>query len=202
MRWLYNLLYRYTTPPWVTGPREELVRLVEQKHLLPGRALDLGCGVGDNALFLAKHGFDVTGVDFSPPAIARAKQKVKAENAAVLFLVDDLTHLTHVSGKFDVLVDYGTFDDLALEQRAAYLDTVLSLCKPTTVFLLWCFEWKLRWWERLIARLFDHAAALEPGEIQDLFGGYFNIERLPPNQPTDTPAKSATYLMSARRQTT
>ena len=63
MKLFYNLWYRHGTPPWVSGPRPELVDLVTNGVLPPGRAIDLGCGVGDNAIFLAQHGFTVTGIE-------------------------------------------------------------------------------------------------------------------------------------------
>ena len=112
MRLLYHLWYRHGTPPWVGGPRQELVRLVTDGTLTPGSALDLGCGVGDNAIFLAQHGFTVTGVDFADAAIERARAKAHDDGVDVSFIVDDVTHLRQVSGPFDLLVDYGTLDDL------------------------------------------------------------------------------------------
>jgi SAM-dependent methyltransferase len=61
MRLGYDVWYRFGTPPWVGDARSELVELVGSGVLAPGRAIDLGCGVGDNAIFLARHGFEVTG---------------------------------------------------------------------------------------------------------------------------------------------
>ncbi len=55
---------RHFRAPWEIGPREEQVGLVEDGALTPCRAVDLGCGTGANAIFLAQHGFEVTGVDF------------------------------------------------------------------------------------------------------------------------------------------
>lgn len=77
MKLAYNLWYRHGTPPWVIGPRRELVQLVTDGTLTPSRAIDLGCGVGDNAIFLAQHGFTVTGIDFAPAAIDRARRKAR-----------------------------------------------------------------------------------------------------------------------------
>ena len=77
MKAFYELWYRFGTPPWVGQARPELVELVESGELLPGRAIDLGCGEGDNAIFLAQHGFQVTAVDFSPAAIDKAKAKAR-----------------------------------------------------------------------------------------------------------------------------
>jgi ubiquinone/menaquinone biosynthesis C-methylase UbiE len=64
MKWFYELMYRYIKVPWDIGPRSELVEMVESGRIKPGRAIDLGSGTASNSLFLAEHGFDVTGVDF------------------------------------------------------------------------------------------------------------------------------------------
>lgn len=77
MKLAYNLWYRHGTPPWVGEPRRELVQLVTDGTPTPGRAIDVGCGVGDNAIFLAQHGFTVTGIDFAPAAIDRARRKAR-----------------------------------------------------------------------------------------------------------------------------
>jgi cyclopropane fatty-acyl-phospholipid synthase-like methyltransferase len=149
MKIFYDLWYRFGTPPWVGQARPELVELVTLGEMQPGRAIDLGCGEGDNAIFLAQHGFQVTGVDFSRAGIAKAKVKARGAGADVDFMIDDLTGLAGVKGQFDLLVDYGTFDDLSTKDRAAYVDQVTALAKAGAKFLLWCFEWELKGWERV-----------------------------------------------------
>ncbi|MEW5990370.1 MAG: methyltransferase domain-containing protein [Chloroflexota bacterium] len=104
MRAFYDAWYRWGSPPWIGPPRPELVRLVDDGALAPGRAIDLGCGVGDNAIFLARRGFEVTAVDFAPSAVARARANAREAGVAVDFLVDDLTRLRRVHGEFDLLV--------------------------------------------------------------------------------------------------
>jgi cyclopropane fatty-acyl-phospholipid synthase-like methyltransferase len=153
MRAVYNAWYKYGTPPWAGSARDELVRLVQDGRLAPGRAVDLGCGEGDNAIFMAQHGFDVTAVDFAPAAINKAKAKAQKVGASVEFLVDDLTNPSHLNGTFDVLVDYGTFDDLTARQRDAYLEHVIPLARPGAKFLMWNFEWEAHAWERLVWKL-------------------------------------------------
>ncbi|NIN65924.1 MAG: methyltransferase domain-containing protein, partial [Anaerolineae bacterium] len=71
----YEFGYRYFRMPWELGPREELVGLVESGRIAPCRAIDLGCGTGSNAIFLAQHGFEVTGVDFAASAIEKARRR-------------------------------------------------------------------------------------------------------------------------------
>ena len=50
-------------PPWDAGPRQALVNLVESGRLKPGRLIELGSGAARNAIYFAKKGFEVTGVD-------------------------------------------------------------------------------------------------------------------------------------------
>jgi SAM-dependent methyltransferase len=200
---LYELGYRYFRMPWDMGPREELVELVESGHIAPCRAIDLGCGTGSNAVFLVQHGFQVTGVDFASSAIAKARRKAEATGVRVNFVVDDLTNLQKVKSTFDFLVDYGTLDDLRPKDRDLYLSSVLSLTHPGSRFLLWCFEWSLRWWEQLLLRglSFFGAVTLEPGEADRRFSEYFEIERIAGEaNRSGWPPGYAAYLMT-RKQT-
>lgn len=105
------MIYRYFRAPWDIGARKELVSLVTSGKIEPGKAIDLGSGTASYCIFLAEHGFDVTGVDYSPTAIRNARRKARDAKVEVNFIVDDLTDLQEVKGNFDLLVDYGTLDD-------------------------------------------------------------------------------------------
>ena len=121
----------------------------------------------------------MTGVDFASSAIAKDEEKAKSAGVDVNFIVDDLTDLSQIEGSFDLLVDYGVFDDLSPEDRRKYVKTVLSVSHSGTRFLLWSFEWKLLWWERFLFRLLPFAhITLEPGEVHQYFGEYFKIKRI------------------------
>ena len=62
--------------PWDSGtPEPMLIELVESRAIEPGRTLDVGCGTGTNAIYLAQHGFDVVGVDVSRIAVETARAK-------------------------------------------------------------------------------------------------------------------------------
>jgi SAM-dependent methyltransferase len=174
-KFLYSWGYRYFRAPWDGGePRTELVELVESGRIQPCKAIDLGSGTGWNCIFLAQHGFEVTGVDFAAGAIELGRKRAAEAGVAVKFVEDDLTDLRHVTGPFDLLVDYGTLDDLVPKDRELYLQNVLPLTRPGGLFLLYCFEWEPRWWVRLFAARLG--IAMNPGEIERLLGEYFEIE--------------------------
>src|SRR5713101_9010568 len=140
-------MYRFGAP-WEIGPREELVGLVESgaltpEALPPGRAIDLGCGSGANSVFLAEHGFETVGVDFSRKALEKARRLAgeRGVTGRARFVEGDLTatSIPGVEGPFDLLVDYGTLDDLRGDKRRAMAATAKRLSRPGGKFLLWCF---------------------------------------------------------------
>lgn len=195
MKLFYELGYRYFKMPWDIGPRKELVELVESGRLRPGRAIDLGSGTASNAIFLAQNGFEVTGIDFAPAAIEKGGKMAKEAGVDVEFNVDDLTDLRTVKGPFDLLVDYGTLDDLNSSDRALYIRNVIPLTQPGSFFLLYVFEWELSWWERFV----PIGQAFEPGEVQVIFGKYFEIEMIASEQRSSGfPRGYAVYLMTRK----
>jgi SAM-dependent methyltransferase len=175
MKLFYEIIYRYFRAPWDIGAREELVALVDSGRIKPCRAIDLGCGTGANAIFLAQQGFDVTGVDFAEAAIEKARVRAKEAGVQAEFIVDDLTNLRHVSGTFDFLLDYGVLDDLRLPQREPYVENMLALTHSRSQYMLWGFEYPLRWWERFLP-FYD--IPFSAGEIEQRFGPYFEIEKI------------------------
>lgn len=197
MKWFYEILYRRFRAPWDIGPRVELVQLVESGRLKPCRVLDLGSGTASNCVFLAQHGFDVTGVDFAQSAVELGRKRAREAGVNVNFVQDDLTNLQNVRGTFDLLVDYGTLDDLRPSQRDLYLKNILPLTHAGTQFVLFCFEWTPRWWER--GFIFDGLAML-PGEVKRRFGKYFEIEEIAREKPdySKYPPGTAVYLMAKK----
>jgi 2-polyprenyl-3-methyl-5-hydroxy-6-metoxy-1,4-benzoquinol methylase len=81
------------TPPWDIGrPQKEIIRVTEDGEI-SGRVLDVGCGTGENALYLAGLGFDVWGTDAVPSAIGKAKEKAKKRGITVGRVPYQLKHL-------------------------------------------------------------------------------------------------------------
>src|SRR5205809_7658578 len=76
---VWDVHYRSDKPPWETGrPSEELKRVIAEQGIRPCRVVELGCGTGINAIWLAQQGFDVMALDFSPLAIAKAQKRAAA----------------------------------------------------------------------------------------------------------------------------
>lgn len=199
MRLFYETIYRYFRAPWDIGAREELVLLVEGGRIKPCRAIDLGCGAGANAIYLAQHGFDVTGVDYAEAAIEKAQARAKDAGVQVNFIVDDLTNLRQVSGTFDFLLDYGVLDDLRPRQREPYLCNMLPLTQPDSHYLLWGFEYRMRWWEKFVP-FYD--VPFYSGEIKQRFGPYFEIEKIAGKiDYSKWPPGYAAYLMTRKGET-
>jgi SAM-dependent methyltransferase len=196
MRAFYEVGYRFFRMPWEGGPRAELIALVESGRIQPCRAIDLGCGTGSNAIYLAQRGFDVMGVDYASAAIAKARRRAADAGVSGSFVEDDLTNLQDVSGAFDFLVDYGTFDDLTPAARELYLRSLLALSHVGSRYLLWCFEYQMRWWEHLIPFF---PPPLAPCEAQGRFGADFAIERIGGERHSaGWPPGWAAYLMTRR----
>ena len=184
-KWVYEILYRIPFVPieWIFGNHTILEELVEKDRLPPGRAIDLGCGEGSNAaIFLARSGFDVTGVDFSHSAITRARNNAQEAGVEIVFIEDNLTDLRHVTGTFDLLVDFGALNDMNREDRSSYVENILPLTRPGTRYLLGAFNKKF-----------------EPGDIELRFGEHFSSETLPVEQDPRMSSVGFSYHLMTRR---
>ncbi len=94
--------------PWDSGvPSKELIRVLAEESIPAGRAAELGCGTGTNAIYLASRGFDVTAFDVSAAGLAAARQKAAAAGAKVNFVEADLCNFQLDVPPFDFIFDRG-----------------------------------------------------------------------------------------------
>ena len=112
--------------PWDTGrPDSHLVRLVTERPIRACRALELGCGTGTNAVWLAQQGFDVTAVEISEPALAMARKTVAEAGVAVETVLADCVKDDLPGGPFAFAFDRGCFHSFDLPQeRTAVVENV------------------------------------------------------------------------------
>lgn len=101
--------YQNNDIPWDRDHADyNLINIVEDIPLEPCKVLDLGCGTGINSVWLAKHEFEVTGLDLSPTAIEKAQARATEENLDIHFLAADFLQVDLPTG-FDLVFDRGCF---------------------------------------------------------------------------------------------
>lgn len=127
-------------PTWDVGrPQPAVVRLAEAGRL-EGVVLDVGCGTGENALYLASRGFEVLGVDFAAAAIEKARAKARERGLAAQFLHWDALRLADLGRSFDTVIDVGMFHTLQPEQRSAYAASLHAAVRPDGCAYLLCWS--------------------------------------------------------------
>lgn len=132
-----RLRERYETGdvPWDAElPPPEVMALVETLPL--GRALDLGCGYGRTAIYLARRGWHVDGVDFVELALEEAERRAAAAGVDVAFHHGSVTNLSFLEGRYDLAVDVGCGHALDESALRAYRDEVRRLLRPGAPFLV------------------------------------------------------------------
>jgi len=122
----FRQAYKEGSTPWDIGkPDFNLVQTVTTLPIAPCRALEVGCGTGDNAVWLAQHGFDVVGVDASDIAIEKAHVKAAAANAPCTFVVLDFLKSQVEGAPFGFVFDRGCFHSVGSdEERATFAKQV------------------------------------------------------------------------------
>jgi 2-haloalkanoic acid dehalogenase type II len=135
--------------PWDSGisPPELLEAIEGPLAQSPGRALDVGCGTGTNSVTMALHGWQVVGVDFAAPAIARAeiraaeaREQVVLAGGSLAFMEADVTQLAPPaapSERMNLVLDLGCLNGIPQELRPAYARAMGEQAAPGALFLLY-----------------------------------------------------------------
>ena len=117
--------------PWdITEPDDNLLDLVGNGTVSPGKALEIGCGTGTDSLWLASRGFSVTGVDIAPEAIEMARRKMNGQALSCDFAVMNFLEVDNFSQQYDFIFDRGCFhsfhEDSDRKRFAAQVSRALS----------------------------------------------------------------------------
>ncbi|MFC1477158.1 class I SAM-dependent methyltransferase [candidate division KSB1 bacterium] len=170
--------------PWnIEEPPKELVELVETGIMQPCRTIDMGCGTGNYAVYLAGNGFDVTAVDISPTAIKIAEENAAKRGVACQFIAADvLGDLAEVEGKFDFAYDWELLHHIYPEQRRQYVQNVYKKLHPEGRYLSLCFSEKNpqfggsgKYRETPIGTVLYFSSE---DELRELFEPHFRIDEL------------------------
>jgi ubiquinone/menaquinone biosynthesis C-methylase UbiE len=163
----YYRKYPLSELGWELGkPRSLLVEFVEKGLVGKGTALDLCCGAGTNTIYLAKNGFEVTGLDISLTALEIAKKKAEQANVNIDFLADSFVNLPFKNETFHFVFDMGCFHHVKVEHRDAFIAGVYRVLKEDGLYMLTCFSIKN-------GAAWNH---FTKQKIIDLFGGFFEFE--------------------------
>jgi SAM-dependent methyltransferase len=129
-----------TTPPWDGKALKDSVIEWQTDCWVHGDVLDIGCGLGDNAVFLAENGHVVMGLDISPTALIIAEQRAKDAGVDVTFAVADSTKLDGYTDAFDTVIDSGLFHSLDHKGSRSYVAAAHRATRPGATLLLSCFS--------------------------------------------------------------
>jgi len=160
--------------PWLDRDvSAEIVGAVDDGWFVAGvPAVDLGCGSGDVAAWLAGRGFPTVGVDIAPSAVALARKTHGEIPGRLAFLVADVCDGPVPGRGFGVLVDRGCFHQLDPRDRAAYAANLAAASAPNARFLLFVKAFR------------DGRQVGDPEErahwtreVEQAFAGDFTIER-------------------------
>jgi SAM-dependent methyltransferase len=125
--------------PWDIGAAQPVVIEAERAGRFHGAVLDVGCGLGDNAIYLASQGHQVTGIDAAPTAIEQARQRAQQQGVGVDFAVADATSLAGFEGRFDSVLDGACYHCLDEDARHAYAAALHRASRPDALLTLFCF---------------------------------------------------------------
>lgn len=130
----------YTTVPnWDIGRPQRAFIYLEEANLVRDPVLDVGCGTGELSLFLARHGYDVLGIDIAPSAIEQARGKAHWRRIPAHFLIWDALDLSGLANddfSFLTVVDSAMFHLLTDEERDQFINGLSQVLAPNGAYFV------------------------------------------------------------------
>jgi SAM-dependent methyltransferase len=137
-------MYRLGFAPWERRDVEQSWQplLEGPGALAPGRALDIGCGSGRDAVYLAKRGWEVTAVDFVEAALASASHRAAEEGVEVQWVKGDVAELGQLGLEpgYNLLYDFGCIHGLADPERQRAARGLTDFAAPEATLLIAAFK--------------------------------------------------------------
>lgn len=169
-------------------PPPEVIALVDTVE--PGRGLDLGCGYGRTAIYLAERGWKVDGVDFIPAAVQEARNRLagKKVSGQAQFHQGSVTEMPYLQEPYDLIIDVGCLHALSDEELRHYGGEIKRLLKPAGQYLLFAHIRDENSEE-------EEAKGVEENKIRSLFSE-FTLEKVDhgTTQVEDKPAWNSAWF--------
>ncbi len=124
----FDAAYESLSAPWIIGEPQPAIVDLERAGWFRGAVLDVGCGTGEHTIHLAGLGYDVLGIDFSPPAVEQARRNAARHQVSARFEVADALHLGD-RPRFDTIVDSALFHVFGPTERDAYTRSLHAVCR-------------------------------------------------------------------------
>jgi SAM-dependent methyltransferase len=131
---------RDTPPPWDIGRPQPAFVVLAESGLIRGDVFDAGCGTGEHTLLAASLGATAYGVDLSPSAIAKAREKAASRGLSASFDAGDLLSMTLPASAYDTVLDSGVFHSFDDEERPRYVAVLARVARPGAALCLMCFS--------------------------------------------------------------
>jgi SAM-dependent methyltransferase len=126
-------------PIFVNAPDENLVSYVKRGTITRGKVLELGCGPGRNAIYLAENDFEVDAADVSKTSIEWAKERAYERNLNINFLHQNIFDVDVAHGEYDFIYDSGCFHHIAPHRRISYINLIERALRHGGYFGITCF---------------------------------------------------------------
>jgi SAM-dependent methyltransferase len=188
----FDKAYTSGRPPWnIDRPQPAFVKLA-QTGRITGKVLDVGCGTGETALFLAQRALDVLGLDISSVAIAEAMKKAQERRVTVRFLVGSAMDLPNLEETFDTAIDSGLLHVLSDADRARFVVGLHTILRPGGYLHLLAFNEHATWpGPRRLTQVEIRTTFAQGWEVEAIGASHFEV--------VDGSSGAEAWLASIRR---
>ncbi len=172
-RQMFEQMYQGQAPWDIPRPQKAVIEAAEAGEI-QGSVLDVGCGTGENVMYLAEKGHEAWGLDFVPAAIGRARTKADKRGLKATFVVGNALKLTELGRQFDTIIDCGLFHTFSDDERPKFVEELSKRLRIGGRLVILCFSDE--------EPGTDGPRRVTQAEIRSSFANGWNVERIEPRR--------------------